>query len=267
MNLYEYDSYREFFKSYFAQAGKRGEQTKLAAFLNCQTSFISQVLTGAKTHFSLEHISQITKYLKLDAEQSDYLILLCLYEKAGTKDLQEHFYKKIVAVKNQHQLITAKISKRGSTLSNEQKAVYYSHWAYMAIHMAISIPDLSTEDKIRKYFNFPQEFVSEIFKFLIDAELIEKEQNHYKIGKTRIHLENTSPLVRSLHSNWRQKAIDSLIDKDELNLHYSSVLILSKKDALKIKQLILELIKEKEKILLPSPEEQMVIFNLDYFKL
>ena len=70
-----------------------------------------------------------------------------------------------------------------------------------------------------------------------------------------------------LHQNWRHRAILSLGEDNDFDLHYSSVLVLSKKDSLKIKDLILEFIKEKEKILLPSPEEEMVALNVDYFKI
>lgn len=267
MNIYQFESYKVFLQSYFSQEGKRGDKTKLAEHLNCQTSFISQVLTGDKTHFSLEHINQICQYLKLDLAQTDYLILLCSHERAGTKELKEYFYNKIIDTKNEYQKISSKILKRGKTLTNEQKATYYGHWAYMAIHMIVSIPEFATAEKIKKYFYLPEEFVKEVLDFLINAELIEREHNQYRIGKTRIHLESTSPFVRAMHTNWRQKAIESLVKKAELDLHYSSVLVLSHGDALKIKHLILDLIKEKEKILLPSPEEQLVVFNLDFFEI
>ena len=55
--------------------------------------------------------------------------------------------------------------------------------------------------------------------------------------------------------------------ENDFNLHYSSILTLSKKDCLKIKELIIQLIKDKEKILIPSPNEDILCLNLDLFKL
>ena len=265
MNIYHYDSYKAYLQEALTQS--RGEKTQLALFLNCQASFISQVLTGDKTHFSLEHIKRIGDFLMLEKEELDFLILLCLYERAGSKELQSHFHEKIKEVQNIHQQIHRKIEKRGQPLTDEQKATYYSHWSFMAIHMMVSIPTLATNEKIRSHFNLPSKFVDEVLDFLLLCDLIEKHGSRYVIGKTRLHLEKKSPFIKSLHQNWRHKAIESLADENELNMHYSSVLVLSKKDALKIKEMILDFIKRKEQILAPSPEEQLVAFNMDYFKL
>jgi uncharacterized protein (TIGR02147 family) len=242
-------------------------KTQLAIHLNCQSSFISQVLNGDKTHFSLEHIKKISVFLQLSVEETDYLILMCLYERAGSVDLKDHFLQKLKEIQERHQDINQKINKRGQGLSAEQKATYYSHWGYMAAHMLVSIPELATLEKLQEQLKISDKFLNEIVDFLLECELIQKKGNKFSIGKTRIHLDKKSPFVKTLHQNWRHKAIESLSEDNDFDLHYSSVLVLSKKDSLKIKDLILNFIKEKEVILAPSAEEQMVVLNLDYFKM
>lgn len=266
MNIYHYESYKTYLQELLTQS--RGLKTQLATYLNCQSSFLSQVLTGDKTHFSLEHIKKIAEFLTLDKDELDFLILLCLHERAGSNELKKHFESKITEQRELHQQINKKISKRGQGLTLDQQATYYSHWSYMAVHMLISIPSLATTEKIKNHFNLAPHFIDEILQFLLECDLIEKHGHRYSIGKTRLHLGKNSPFVKSLHQNWRHKAIESLAESDDgFDLHYSSVLVLSKKDAEKIKDLILEFIRKKEEILAPSPEEQAVALSLDYYKL
>lgn len=267
MNIYNYDDYKSYLSKLFKQKDKRGEQSRLAKFLNCQPGFISQVLNNDKTQFSLEHIEKIAKFLKLTEDQTEYLILLCLYSRAGSHDLKKIFIKKITEEKEKALSIHKRIEKRGQFLSDRDKAVYYSHWAYMAVHMLISIPGFRTEKSICKRLRLSPSFVQSIIEFLVNSDLIICEGKKFSIGKTRIHLNSDSPFVKSLHATWRNKAVSSLENKENDDLHYSSVLVLSSDDTKKIKEMILKLIKDKEDILKPSLEEEMVALNIDYFRL
>lgn len=267
MNIYQFLSYRIYLQANFQDPSYKKKKSELAEFLNCHPGFISQALSIGKTHFTPEHIYKIAQFFKLDESETNYLILLLQYEKAGSVELKNHFKSQLTKIQNENQEITSKIKKTERKLSEYDKAIYYSHWAYMGIHIAISLPNLNTVKALNDHFKIDKKFLNSILEFLIETELIEKKANKLLIGKTRIHLDRNSALIKSLHQNWRQKAIESLVDNDEINLHYSSVLALSKKDVLKIRTLILDLIKEKETILIPSPEEEVIVFNVDYFKL
>jgi uncharacterized protein (TIGR02147 family) len=267
MNIFNFNSYREYLNSCFDDKSLNKKKSELAHYLNCQPGFISQALSVGKTHFSVEHIYKVGTFFNLNEKEINFLILLLQYEKAGNNDLKKHFEKEIKKNQTDSKEIVSKIKKTDRNLSDQERAIYYSHWAYMAIHMAVSLPELNTVKALYEHFSIDIGFCKSIIQFLSEAKLIEKNGNKLSVGKTRIHLERTSPLVKSLHQNWRQKAIESLINNNELNLHYSSVLVLSKKDAQKIRSLILDLIKKQEEILIPSSEEEMVVFNLDYFKL
>lgn len=267
MKIYQFISYRAFLQSCFQDTSLKKKKSELAEFLNCQPGFISQALSAGKTHFTFEHIYKIGQFFNLDENEIHYLILLLQYEKAGTVELKNHFKSQVTEIQNENQEITSKIKKTSRKLSDHEKAIYYSHWAYMGIHMAISLPEFNSTKALREHFQIDIKFCHDVIEFLLETELIEKHGNKLSIGKTRIHLDKSSALVKSLHQNWRQKAIESLINTNDINLHYSSVLALSKKDVLKIRGLVLDLIKEKEAILIPSPEEEIVVLNIDYFKL
>lgn len=263
--IFNYLSYKTYLSDLFNKKENRGIRKKLAEFLGCQAGFVSQVLTGSKSNFSLEHLERIAHFLKLEKNEYEYLLLLGQYEKAGSVNLQTFFKDQILEKQKKAGNIKEKIQKRGKNLTDKEKAIYYGNWAYMGVHMIVSIKEYQTRTTIRKHFNFSPDFTNQIVDFLIVADLIEEINNKLTIGKTRVHLESESPFISSLHQNWRHKAIQSLENQNDIDLHYSSVLVLSKKDVSKVRDLILKFIKDKEKILLPSREEEIVALNIDYF--
>jgi hypothetical protein len=62
-------------------------------------------------------------------------------------------------------------------------------------------------------------------------------------------------------------ALHRLEDKHKEDIFYSGVFAMSKADTEKIRELILNFIKEKGKILDPSNEEMASVLNLDFFTL
>ncbi|HXH30016.1 MAG TPA: hypothetical protein VNJ01_04320 [Bacteriovoracaceae bacterium] len=86
-------------------------------------------------------------------------------------------------------------------------------------------------------------------------------------SERRTHLKDGTHFSKSHHQNFRQRAINSLEEENTFDLHYSSVLTLSKKDMLKIRELILKLVSDKKEILIPSPNEDMICLNIDLFRM
>ena len=76
MNLYGADNYIEYLKAALTNDGKRGgAKQALAKYLRCQSSFVSQVLTG-RSHFSLEHAVAISDFLKHSDDEREFFLLL-----------------------------------------------------------------------------------------------------------------------------------------------------------------------------------------------
>ena len=267
MSIYNYLNYRQFILERFEDKFFKKRKTDLASFLGCGPGFVSQALSEGQTHFSSEPIFKVALFLELDQEETEYLLTIHQYEKSGSEDLKSYLKDKILNLQKEKKEIDSKIKKTDRKLSDIEKSIYYSHWAYMAIHMAVSLPHLKTAKQIASYLHLDFKFVEVVLDYLLDTGLISKENSRLSIGKTRIHLDRHSPLIKSLHQNMRQKAIESLINTNDFNLNYSSILVLSREDSLKIRSMILDLIKKKEEILIPSPEEEMVVFNIDYFRL
>lgn len=267
MNTFNFSDYRDLIQSSLENKG-RGSKLKLAEFLNCNPGYISQVLSKGKIHFSPENIIKVSEFLKLNAREEEFLLTLLQFERAGSKELQHFYKKKIQKFQDESLKIDKQIKDVNTELDDATKAIYYSHWAYSAIHMMVSIDRYQKIDTIAERLKLSLAFTQRVLSFLEDKHLVIKSKHErYSIGKTRMHLKADSPLVKSHHQNYRHKAILSLEDENDFNLHYSGVLTLSKKDALKIRALVLKMIADTEEILIPSANEEIMSLNLDIFKL
>lgn len=95
--------------------------------------------------------------------------------------------------------------------------------------MLVSIDDFKNAQEVSKRLKISDQLASKVLTFLENNGLVAKDKNSYRIGKTRIHLKSECPLVKSHHQNFRNKAIISLEEDNDFDLHYSAVLTLSKK--------------------------------------
>jgi len=265
MSVFNHTDYRDLVLELLEKKG-RGSKVKLAAALNCQPGHVSQVLNKNKVHFSPENIIKISNFLKLPLDQEEYLLNLFYKERAGSKELREYHEVKMRKMQSENLTFAKQLKRRNTELDEVSISTYYSHWSYCCIHMLVSIPEFNTVDNIARKLNLSKSMVTKVLNFLVDKELISKNQEKHSVGEARIHLKKDSPLIKCHHQNFRVKAINSLEAENDFDLHYSSVMTLSKDDILKIRNLILEFISKKDVILLPSLNEDIICMNLDLFK-
>ena len=90
--------------------------------------------------------------------------------------------------------------------------------------------------------------------------------NQWKYADGQFHLPKQSPFVVQHHQNWRNKAVMDAQNLLSEGLHYTTVLTLSKSDAEKIKNLLLNFISDTVEISNPSQPEDALILNCDFFK-
>ena len=264
MQVYDFIDYRKFLQILFSGTGEgRGKRSLLATYLNCQASFLTQVFTE-KAHLSLEHAFKVCEYLNLDEHETNYFMLLVQKEKAGNKKLQTFFYQKIKKIKKSRDQIDHRINIK-TDLSFEDQMIYYSVWYYAAIHIATSIPEINTAEKISKYLDLNLLTTKNALNFLEEKGFVEFKNGLYKVGARRIHLKKGMPMLPRHHSNWRMKAIASIDQEKENELHYTAILGISKEDALLLKEKLLKLLEEFEPVIAKSKEETSVVLLLDLF--
>lgn len=266
MDLYKFDNYREYLKEKFSGKGKsRGTRSPLVEFLGCQLSFFNQVLTF-RSHLSLEHAYKTSEYLGFDTDEQEYFLTLVQKDKSGSVSLENYFKNKIITIKKERELISKRV-KVTTSLTIKDQMKYYSKWYFSAIHILSALPSFNYPEEISAHLKIDLMVTKKALSFLIKSGFVISTEKGLNIGATRIHLNLDSDMLPRHHSNWRIKAIEAVDNQGKNSLHYSSILGISQKDIIIIKEKILILIQEIEPIIQDSAEESPVVFLCDFFEL
>jgi predicted transcriptional regulator len=159
-------------------------------------------------------------------------------------------------------------SKR--TLPAETQATYYGAWYYAAIHILVTIPEFRTRAAIAERLGLPAERVASVLEFLEHAGLIARaEDGTYRGSEENVYLGNDSANLDKHHTHWRLRAIHALDHrgvKDALEMHYSSVVSMSRADAPLARKILLEAVEKILAVVRPSKEEELFCYTLDFFE-
>lgn len=266
-DIYDFRDYKAYLKYWIAKKpGKgRGIQTQIANQIGCQTGYVSQILTS-NANFSLEQAEGVNQYMGHTYEEGHFFLLLVELTRAGTNDLKKRFQIEIEKILHQRLIFKDRVDIKKS-LEPVDQATYYSSWYYAAIHVAVSVPTLRTRDAIIAYFGLTIETANEALTFLTSVGLLEKHGDQYIQGVARLFLGKDSPMIKKHHTNWRLQAMHALDLGIDKNLHFSTVVSLSKSDLLAIKEKLVKAIEETRAIIKDSKEEKVCCFNLDFFDL
>lgn len=267
ISVFNYKDYKKFILDWISNSPNegRGLRKQLAEAIQCQTAYITQVLSG-DNHLSLEQTAATAKWMELHENDTEFLLFLVMHQRSGTKQLQKIISKQIMERREQNSNLQKRIHIH-ETLSQSDQIIYYSSWHYAAIHIALLIPELQTIESLEKYFRISTSQLRKILDFLLSCGFIKQEKNHYRIVKSTLHLELLSPLIRQHHSNWRLKAIESLAESKTANLHYSGIIALSNEDYEWIREKLSQLLADIILKLKDSKDEKLACLNFDWFQI
>lgn len=265
-SIFEYRDYKAFISDALAAraSSARGSRSALAASVDCQTSYVSQVLSGP-AHFSLEQGMKVADHLHLTKEEEHFLLLLIQHARAGSDRLQKYFSKAIEEEVHRRLDLKTRFKTQKRT-KEEHQAVLYSAWYYVAIHVLLSIPGFQTAESLARKLDLSPGLVRDALRFLVSCGLAKAEGSRFVISEQQTHLGGDSPMIKKHHANWRLQAIRSIErDYDQKNLHYSSAVSLSVQDVAKVKSILVETIEDIKQVVRPSPAEVVYSFNIDLF--
>ncbi len=216
-------------------------------------------------HLSLEQAERIAVFFGLSEEETHYFLVLIQYDRVGTESLKRYFSKQTKALLNKRTQLKNRVES-GAELPADAQMIFFSSWIYPAIHLLTRMPQFSKPDAIARRLDLPVNVVEGVLQFLESAGLVQRPRGTIQAGPTRMHLPHDSPLIGKHHINWRMRSIRDLEQMREESLHYSSVVTLSKKDVVALKETLMKTVESAKQAIQDSPDEVLYSLCLDFFE-
>lgn len=265
LSPFQFTKYRQFIAAYLDQA-PRGTRSRLASGIGVKSSFLSRVL-AEQADFSLEQTEACSRFMSLKQIESDFLIALVSVERAGTEALRVYWNRQLEYLKKEAQILEKRSNVGQGLKRTELLNEYYSTWKPSTVHVATSIPAMQTLPALARGLGLSLLETQRILEFLTKAELVEKSQSKFKLKTGNIHLPKGSLLANRQLTNWNLKAIEKMQNPRDQDLHYAQVIALSQKDLVLVREHMMDLIQEIQKIVQPSPEEAVAAYTMNLFSL
>lgn len=263
-DFYDYSSYKRLLIDIMKMEVNHGygQASRLAKALKVHSSLVSQILNGSKD-FSPEQAINVAKFFSFTSKETEFFVLLLLFEKAGTAELRAFYQRQLESFRKSQQKIINRIS--GVTeIDDAALAFYYSDWSYMAVWLACSIDGLQSVKDIAKRLGMAQEETERILDFLVQMGICRLTKNGFEPTITKTHLPANSPLVQRHHINWRLKAIGRSTNVGDNELMFTAPMTLAKSDLPRIRSRILELIQDTSEMVKKSNPEELALLNIDF---
>jgi len=267
MNIYQYTDYKKFVNDWMKSRPKsgHGEFRRFAMALNVSTTMMSQVFRGDK-HISLEMACELADCLSLTEEESDFFLLLVNYKKSGSYKLEKKYLKRIQEISEKNKKVSSRV-KADLTISEIDKAIYYSSWMYGAIRILSTINGLNDAEKISEYLKLPKNKIVNAIDFLNKAGLISLKAGRISEIKGDTFIPQDHPLVNRHHQNWRQLAFQKMQVSESDDLFFTGPITLSKEAVEEIRSILLESIKKTKDIVSNSDAQLLKCLNIDFFSI
>jgi|GEM_PF-3933687 hypothetical protein len=267
IKVFDFTDYRPFLRSYLRSlphAG-RGQISKLAEHLGLNLSVLSLVLKGERD-LTPEHAYEVSEYFAWPTNAKEYFCLLNQYQRAGSHKLRVHLKHKLDALKKQAEDLSQQV-QRQVIFTEEQKSIFYSHYAYSAIRMACTFEGGQSLESLIEWLALPRIQVTEMVRFLVENRLLVEKEGVFLIGPQATHLERKSLYFKQNHMNWRVEGLSKIDQREEKDLYYTAPFAMSKEDFQKFRSELLDLIKKFVNTAKDSPADMVGCFNLDFFEL
>ena len=266
--IFDYLCYKEFTNDFFSSqsGGGRGQYKKLADYLGVSTVVISQTFKGERD-LTAENAFKISKFLKLNPQETSFFLKLVEYAKAAHFELKDLYLQELKSMKKKSKEVKSKYSGIAE-LSDEEKFEFYSEKLYSAIRMASSLPNYNEAKDFADYFNIPEKKAQSIIDFLLKTKLCAKEKGVMKLGVQHTFVPANSRYIKNHHKNWRVHSlnrIDSLNSEEELM--YTAPFSMSVADYKILRERLLKVIEETIKLIGPSKEETIACLTIDLLKI
>ena len=267
MSPLEHDSYKAFFRAWLKAQPKQGHGIlrKLALHLKVHTTMLTHVFRG-ESHLSMEHAVKVASFLGLDEPETEFFMNLVQRDRAGSVECRRYFDQQLAKAREKSQKLKNRLERR-SELGEESRARFYSDWTYSAAHLLQAIEGFDTPRAISDFLRLPPSETRKILSFLVESGLSEEKGGRYRIGTASTFLPSDSPFSRQFQRNWRLRVLQQSHDLRDEELAFTNPVVVRHDDFAKIRERLIELIKDFGRVAEPSACETLACLNIDWVKL
>ena len=264
--VFEFDDYKIYLNRYIQGLPRHGYgfKSRMAAVLECKSSFVTQVLNG-NANLSLEQAESLNGLLKHQETEGEYFLTMVLLSRAGSEALRHRLQKRLKKLRENQMNLKERFSEQ-TEIDPLTLHEFFSVWHFNAIQIAATIPRLQSRKTLRQSLGLSHKAFDEALQFLMTNNLLKEENSRLLPTKKKIFIGKDSLALKVHHSNWRQRAILSLDRNYEDDLHFTSVFSLSRKEVALIKDRLVREIEQIRQMVKTSPEEEVHTCLIDFFR-
>lgn len=266
ISIFNYLEYRDWIRKFLKSQPKqgRGQLTRLAETLRCNTTLLSQIMSGSRD-FSDEQALETAEFFGLIGIERDYFLLLVQRAKAGSVSLKKYLSERLELIKLQSKELKNRVSDN-RVLSEEDKTTFYSQWTYSAIRLFCSLGNGKSLEEICEKFHLTRAKARDILQFLLRTGLCEEVNGIYKMGVQSTFVAQNSPHYQKHMTNWRMKSIAASELGNSEDFLITAPISLSEKDFELIRENLMQTLKSIVERVKDSKEETTACLNIDFFK-
>lgn len=266
-SIFSYKNYRDYIRADIAShKGERGYQKKLATAAQCRPSYLSQVL-NSHIQLTLDQAAGLCEFWSFNDDRTEYFLSLVQHDRASASSLKKFLAKKLTQLQKKHQQVSEMISAKERVTIGDERIAYYTNWLLPAVHVLTSVPAYQKTESLADKLRIPGELLLTVLDELKSMGFISEKSGRFKSVVHNIHVNRESSLNIAHHSQWRQRAMGKIVERDPRNIHYTTLYGISHKDADILRGMLLEFIENSRKLVEPSAEEDVVCLLADLFYL
>lgn len=265
MDVFKFTDYKKFLAAKIEEnASQRGYRSQLAEAAHCQKSFFSQV-THSHVHLTPDHAFGLCEFWAFDPMESEYFLAMVDLARAGSSRFRSSLETRMRKMRETRNDVTKRV-EADEIRDRQAETLYHSAWYWNALHMIVAIPHFQTTHAISQRLGLEPARVVECLQQLEKMHLLKQKAGRWQITNKSIHLDRSSPMRESHHTQWRQRAMLDIQKRTENSVHYNAVFAISVEDAKRLHDLITQTIMRSREIIAPSAEEDLYCMSTDFFR-
>ncbi len=275
MNIYEYEAYKELLRALTNerrnQFGLKFTFEKMAQACAIQKTYLSKVLNGGG-QLNADQLFSACEFLKLNSEQIDFILLLREMELAQNSKRKKSLHDKINQIRKQQLKTVANIKTASFQLSQEALWEYHTDFDLQLTHVFLTIPKFAKNPKeIGPILGIDNERITTSILKLENWGLLKSHNGPIELTPVNTHLSDDSPVIHSYRLMSRLRAIEYLrknmtFNSSESNYSLSVLFSSDSRFQRKLRQKLLELVKETHTYVSQANPEDVYLFNIDLLK-